>query len=99
MVFSDELGLRKPQPDIFNEALRLLDVKPKETIHIGDNPELDVVGAKAANIYVIYLKQSGEPYPDGLPKPDAVATSLREVPSIFSCLDSCGKVNRKWKEK
>jgi len=87
MVFSDELGLRKPQPDIFNEALRLLNVKPEEAIHIGDNPELDVVAAKAANIYVIYLKQSNEPYPDGLPKPDAIATSLREVPSIFSCLD------------
>jgi putative hydrolase of the HAD superfamily len=88
MVFSDELGFRKPQPHIFNETLRLLDVKPNEAIHIGDYPELDVVGAKAANIRVIYLKLSNEPYPTGLPKPDATVTSLREVPSILRMLEN-----------
>ena len=45
MVFSDELGVRKPQPEIFLHALRELGVEPVNAVFVGDRLETDVQGA------------------------------------------------------
>ena len=49
-VFSDELGWRKPDRQIFLEAARKLGTLPANVIHVGDNPEDDVWGAKQAGM-------------------------------------------------
>jgi putative hydrolase of the HAD superfamily len=55
MIFSDEVGIRKPEPKIFRLAARKLGVKPNETVHIGDNIRCDVWGAKLAGFKAIHL--------------------------------------------
>jgi HAD superfamily hydrolase (TIGR01509 family) len=45
MIFSEELGIRKPDPEIFLHACRTLDVEPFDTIFVGDNLVSDVQGA------------------------------------------------------
>lgn len=45
MVFSEEVGVRKPAPEIFLHACRALDVEPFDTMFVGDNLESDVQGA------------------------------------------------------
>jgi HAD superfamily hydrolase (TIGR01509 family) len=55
MIFSDEVGIRKPDPRIFYLAARKLEAKPHETVHIGDNLKSDVWGAKSAGFKAIYL--------------------------------------------
>lgn len=55
MIFSDEVGVRKPKPEIFHLAAERLGVKPYETVHIGDNLKSDVWGAKNAGLKAIYL--------------------------------------------
>ena len=55
MIFSDEVGVRKPEPRIFRLAARKLGVKPNETVHIGDNIMCDVWGAKLAGFKAIHL--------------------------------------------
>lgn len=38
-------GVKKPNPIIFNHALKIAEAKPSESIMIGDNYEADVLGA------------------------------------------------------
>jgi HAD superfamily hydrolase (TIGR01509 family) len=45
LVYSEELGVRKPDPEIFLHACRLLDVEAGATMFVGDNLVTDVQGA------------------------------------------------------
>jgi putative hydrolase of the HAD superfamily len=45
MVFSEEVGVRKPDAEIFRIACRRLGVEPREAMYVGDNLETDVRGA------------------------------------------------------
>jgi putative hydrolase of the HAD superfamily len=53
MTFSDEAGYIKPNPRIFEIALGSLGSEPAKTAHVGDNPLLDVYGARACGISAI----------------------------------------------
>jgi putative hydrolase of the HAD superfamily len=53
MVLSDEVGVRKPDPEIYRFGCRLLGIEPSEAIHVGDDLENDVQGAAAAGIKTI----------------------------------------------
>ncbi|OPY28266.1 MAG: putative HAD-hydrolase [Methanocella sp. PtaU1.Bin125] len=53
MTFSDEVCYIKPNPRIFALALDSLRAKPESTVHVGDNPLLDVYGARACGIGAI----------------------------------------------
>ena len=55
MLFSDEVGIRKPHPEIFQMASQKLQVDPYEIVHIGDNLKSDVWGARRAGFRAIYL--------------------------------------------
>jgi HAD superfamily hydrolase (TIGR01549 family) len=45
VVVSEEVGFRKPRPEIFRAALTALGSAPEETLHVGDNLAADVGGA------------------------------------------------------
>ena len=45
LVFSDEVGARKPEPEIFLAATAALEVDPVDTMFVGDRLETDVQGA------------------------------------------------------
>jgi len=55
MVFSEEVGIRKPDPRIFCLAARRLGVQPCEIVHVGDNLKTDVWGAKNAGLRAIHF--------------------------------------------
>lgn len=55
MIFSDEVGIRKPDPKIFQMAAKKLKVKPYEIVHVGDNLKSDIWGAKNAGLKTIYF--------------------------------------------
>jgi putative hydrolase of the HAD superfamily len=51
-------GARKPDPAIFEAALRRIGVPAAAALHVGDRPELDGVGARAAGIDVRILDRA-----------------------------------------
>jgi len=64
MTFSDELGVAKPNPLIFNHTLQLLAAEAGEALHIGDDPLTDIRGALAAGIRAIWVCPADEqPFP------------------------------------
>jgi FMN phosphatase YigB (HAD superfamily) len=52
-VFSDEVKCRKPDKHIFDLAARELGAQARDVIHIGDNPEADIWGAKQAGMRAV----------------------------------------------
>jgi FMN phosphatase YigB (HAD superfamily) len=58
MAISADLGLRKPNPDIFWHALNSLDVPPEEAAMVGDALRGDIVGAKRLDILAIWMPKA-----------------------------------------
>jgi HAD superfamily hydrolase (TIGR01549 family) len=87
LIFSDELGWRKPNRRIFQEALaRLGFVKPDEALHVGDRMEFDVRGAKRMGIHAVFFdKYQFHPIPDDAPDPDF---TIHEFPEILSVIET-----------
>lgn len=54
MAISADLGIRKPNPDIFMYALNKLNIQPEEAAMVGDSLHADVLGAKMLNILAIW---------------------------------------------
>jgi len=52
---SSELGADKPDPEIYRRALKFIDLKPNEVLHVGDDPERDWEAASAAGLSVFQL--------------------------------------------
>jgi HAD superfamily hydrolase (TIGR01509 family) len=85
ITFSDECGIRKPDPEIFRMTLEQIGVAPAEAVHVGDDPVLDVEGAKAAGMRVIQMHIEGCEPP--AQSPDGTITRLDELPRALDLLE------------
>lgn len=56
---SQDTGYHKPQPEIFNEAARRAEVKSSDSLYIGDQYQIDVIGAKESGMQGILLDRNG----------------------------------------
>jgi FMN phosphatase YigB (HAD superfamily) len=59
VVTSAGTGARKPDPSIFEAALRIAGCSAAEAIHVGDTPAEDGAGARAAGIRALSLDRGG----------------------------------------
>jgi putative hydrolase of the HAD superfamily len=76
-VAAPGFGVAKPDPRIFLEACRLLDVAPEETVYVGDDLRLDVYGAQRAGLRAVWMNRTGQAnYLPAEVKPDAEVSSL-----------------------
>jgi len=55
IFISSEIGADKPDPEIYRRALKLIDLKPNEVLHVGDDPERDWETARAAGLSIFRL--------------------------------------------
>jgi len=55
IITSQKAGFKKPSKEIFEYALQLHNIKPHETIMIGDNLMTDILGARNAAIEAVYF--------------------------------------------
>jgi len=82
LVVSGEVGWKKPSQHIFEIALSQLSIKPEEAIFVGDDYEVDIVGAKKAGMRTIFLCKE----PANNEKADFTIESLIELPSAIKRL-------------
>lgn len=59
LFISSEIGCEKPDPEIFQRALNVMNVKAGHCIHAGDDPQCDWAGAAAAGIAVFRVRRPG----------------------------------------
>lgn len=55
VIDSTVVGVKKPDPHIFEIALRRLAVPPEAALHVGDSLHADVEGAQAAGIHALHF--------------------------------------------
>ena len=55
VTFSQEAGVEKPDPAIFKLALKRTGSVPEECVHVGDNYDQDVIGARSVGIAPILI--------------------------------------------
>ena len=55
IFISSEIGADKPDPEFYLRALKLIDLKPNEVVHVGDDPERDWEAASAAGLSIFRL--------------------------------------------
>jgi putative hydrolase of the HAD superfamily len=58
-VSSAGAGATKPDPAIFRSALELAQCEPEAALHVGDTPEDDQAGARAAGIRALLIDRNG----------------------------------------
>ncbi|MFT5353546.1 MAG: HAD superfamily hydrolase (TIGR01549 family) [Polyangiales bacterium] len=63
IVDSAHVGIRKPDPRIFEIALKALGIKAEDAIYAGDIPDVDVQGARAAGVRA-FLIDPHDDFPD-----------------------------------
>lgn len=75
-VSARELGVAKPDTPIFHATCERLGLAPAQVLHIGDDPLLDVVGARRAGMPSCWINRRRERWPAGLPRPDLEFATL-----------------------
>ena len=86
-TFSDEVGVRKPDREIFALTLRALGVEPAAAVHVGDDAVLDVLGARTAGLRTIQVT-SASLEALGAQRPDAAIRTLSALPDALAQLDA-----------
>lgn len=79
VIDSAIVGYEKPDPRIFEHALRATGARPERTLHVGDLYHADVTGARAAGIHALLL----DPYDDWTGVDCDRAPDLRIVAAKF----------------
>ncbi|MBR5688624.1 MAG: HAD family hydrolase [Prevotella sp.] len=80
IIESSVVGVRKPDPRIFQMGVEALGLNPEEVTVVGDSIEKDIIPARSVGCWTVWLK--GEGWNDDLADesiPDRVITDLREL--------------------
>lgn len=79
---AEDLGIGKPDPAPFLEALRLGGAQASGAVHVGDHPTDDVAGAQRAGMRAIWYNPQRKPW-EPEHKPDAEIHSLAQLPETL----------------
>ncbi len=77
-----EAGMLKPDPRIFALLLERAGLGPQQAVHVGDDPEADVEGARGAGVVPVWLNRPGSAWPRDSHPPLAVR-SLAEIEPLL----------------
>jgi len=91
IIISDEIGMKKPNPELFKYWLKNFNIRGEEAIYIGDRIDKDILPANLNNIHSVYLHRGGK-YDrsdanikfEGNFKPDYEITNLDELFDIIN---------------
>jgi putative hydrolase of the HAD superfamily len=64
ILVSEDAGIKKPNPRIFEIALERLQLEPSDVWMVGDHPVNDVLGARGAGLTGVWLKNANHVWTD-----------------------------------
>jgi putative hydrolase of the HAD superfamily len=67
-----DVGAAKPDRIIFEAACNHAGFEPAEVMHIGDDPEADVVGAANHGMLPVWLNRTGTAWPQAMERPRCI---------------------------
>ena len=83
VIVAGDIDAFKPDPRIFEAALKGLELPPEAAVFIGNSAAHDAAGAIQAGWSAIWLNRDGDTYPPSLPPPTATVTTLDDLPALF----------------
>lgn len=85
-VSARDSGVAKPDARIFQAAADLLGLPPAHILHVGDDPHMDVVGAREAGLHTAWINRERQPWPTDLgPAPEL---DLPDMGALADWLDA-----------
>ena len=86
VIITGALDAGKPDERAFGAILDALNITSEETVYVGDHPEVDIAGARAAGLHTIHVTDDGTSTTeaDASIERDALATRL---PMLIESLD------------
>lgn len=81
LITAEDARAYKPDPAIFQLALRRMDCSPQEVAHVAFGAEYDLQPASALGFRVVYLNRQGLPRPET--PLEAEIRSLEELPGLW----------------
>jgi FMN phosphatase YigB (HAD superfamily) len=87
IVISEEVGIEKPDKQIFQVALNKLGVEAENAVMVGNRIDADIVGANRVGMKSVWFRWNDR-YEEIIgiedEKPDFIIKSLSELPGILS---------------
>jgi len=83
VVISGEINRRKPSPEIFEKALKILGVEASKTVFVGDMLDLDVIGPKKVGMKTVFIERKPIEH-DVDVNPDYVIKGLNELLAVLA---------------
>lgn len=81
-----EAGMLKPDPRIFHLLLQAAGLEADEVVHVGDDPDADVEGARAAGLRPVWLNRERTAWPLPSPAPEHTIETLGNLPELLRSL-------------
>ena len=79
LVISEQVGVAKPHPDIFEHALAAMGTPARDRVlMVGDNPDSDIVGGHLAGLHTCWLNADNKPTPNYI-NPHYQVASMAEL--------------------
>ena len=91
IIISAALGIRKPDPRLFEMVLDQWQVNPESIVMIGDRLEADILGAQNAGIHQIWLKPEAEVSATTKIIPEKVTGKLVDIPGLIREFETKGQ--------
>ncbi len=84
---AEQVDASKPLPDMFHAGMRAAGAASHEIVHVGDNPEHDVHGARQVGMFTVWMNSGGWRWPGGEPADEEI-TTLEELPAAVSRIEA-----------
>ena len=82
-LISETVRVRKPEPEIFLEAVRRFGAELSACLFVGNHPEKDIVGARAVGMRTGWLRH-GRVWPQHLSPPTFAVSGLEDLLILYS---------------
>ena len=79
VVTAVDVGYAKPDARIFNEAIRKAGTQADKIIHVGDNPEADIIGAANVGLKTVWMNSKSVSWPNNDIQPDLTINRITEL--------------------
>ncbi len=79
IFISGEVGLAKPDPEIYRFARKRLGLQTRELVYVGDTYKNDVAAAKQAGWKAVWYNRREHALPEGEPLPDGIVKNADEL--------------------
>lgn len=84
IFISEEVGIAKPDPRLFQHILQQTGFLPQDAIYIGDSQDHDVTVAKRSGVRAVWFNRRGRAADPAYPLPDHTVSTLSDFLALLA---------------